>query len=104
MADLPDDGLIEADGDFDRKIKNGVEYNVQIHKAESGGTFGGGTITISEQAVLAPSQFLPIATDVPVTSNFTDVLKIRNGSTVRFTMAGSTSPKIQLSIIPLTNG
>ena len=99
MADLPADGNVTADGDYDIKLEGGIRYNVIIT-----GDFGFGTVTVGDQNPLKPDQFGSVSTASPITSNFSDVLKTRDGTTVRFTLSGSTSPDLYISATAIRNG
>lgn len=99
MADLPSNGNITADGDYDIVVNGGIRYNVNI-----GGDFGGGTVIVSEENAAKTTIFSPVATMSAITSNFTDVLKTRDGQKVRFSLSGSTSPDLYIHIVALRNG
>jgi hypothetical protein len=99
MAALPADGNITADGDYDITVSGGIRYDVNIT-----GTFGGGTVTVSEQNPAALTQYGAISTSAAITSDFSDVLLCRNGSTIRFSLAGATTPNIYVHIAPVRNG
>lgn len=99
MADLPSDGNITADGDYDIKVEGGIRYDVIIT-----GTFGGGTVVVSEQNPAKTDQFGVISTSTAITSDFSDVLLCRNGATIRFNLNGATAPDLYVHIAPVRNG
>jgi len=100
MANLPADGNITADGDYDITLPEGIRFDVNI----AGSSFGGGTVVMSQQNPASSALFSPFTVTSAITSNFTDVLQARGGSVIRFSLSGATAPNIFIHIAAVRNG
>jgi len=102
MADLPNNGKVTADGEYEVSLGKGTRYNINI-----AGKWSSGEIVISERNKKSPADkdwYTPLFTESTINSDFTDVLLTEVNSKIKFTLDGSGAPLLYIHVNELTNG